>query len=249
MGLFEHRPAVDTHTHTVISGHAFSTLAENVQAARGKGMYGICLTEHGPNTPNGTPEFIPHSQRMLPDVINGIRVYRGVEANIIDYSGKLDIPDKYLALCEFAIASFHDFALVPGSKEQNTAAYLGALRNPYIDILGHPDDPRVPCDFVALAKEAVKQGKLLEFNNNSLTPHRPNSKPSLIEFIRVCKEYSVRVCVASDAHFCTMVGNVTPMLQLLQEMDFPLEQIVNYTAESFDSYLTERNARLTALAK
>ena len=74
MKLFEHVPEVDTHTHTVISGHAFSTLAENTAVAKKKGMYGICLTEHGPNTPNGTPEFIPHSQRMLPDIINGIHV-------------------------------------------------------------------------------------------------------------------------------------------------------------------------------
>ena len=154
-----------------------------------------------------------------------------------------------MALCEFAIASLHDFALKPGSVYQNTDAYLGALRNPYIDILGHPDDPRVPCDFVALAEEAVKLGKLLELNNNSLTPHRPNSKPTLMEFIRVCKKYGVRVCVASDAHYCSMVGNVTPMLELLQEMRFPLELIVNYTADSFTTYLVERNARLVSYRK
>ena len=134
MKSYTHQPAIDTHTHTIISGHGFSTLSENTAAARGKGMYGICLTEHGPCTPSGPPDFIPHSQQMLPDFINGVRVYRGIEANIIDYSGKIDIPAEYLAPCEFVIASFHSFALQPGTKEENTGAYLGALRNPYMMI-------------------------------------------------------------------------------------------------------------------
>lgn len=236
--------AVDTHTHTIISGHAFSTLMENVTAAKEKGLSGICLTEHGPRTPNGPPDFIPHSQRMLPDFINGIRVYRGIEVNIIDYDGKVDLSDHYLSFCEFVIASFHNFAIKIGTKEQNTSAYIGALRNPYVDILGHPDDPAVSCDFVALAKEAVKLGKLLELNNNSLTPHRPNSKPSLVEFIKVCKEYRVRVCVVSDAHFHTMIGNAKPLFALLEEMEFPFELIVNLTTERFNGYLQERKSRL-----
>jgi putative hydrolase len=236
--------AVDTHTHTILSGHAFSTLAENVAAAKERGLYGICVTEHGPLTPNGPPDFIPHSQRMLPDFIDGIRVYLGIEANIIDYGGRVDVPERYLALCEFAIASFHDFALKPGTKEENTAAYLGALRNPFIDILGHADDPAVPCDFEALAKEAARLGKLLELNNNSLTPHRPNSKPSLIEYIKACAKYGVGVCVASDAHFCAMIGNAKPLFQLLVEMKFPLELVVNLTRERFETYLQQRQLRL-----
>jgi putative hydrolase len=236
--------AVDTHTHTILSGHGFSTLSENVAAARKNGLYGICMTEHGPLTPNGPPDFIPHSQRMLPDFIDGIRVYRGIEANIIDYEGKIDVPAAYLSFCEFAIASFHNFALKVGTKEENTSAYIGALRNPYIDILGHPDDPAVPCDFSALAREAVKLGKLLELNNNSLTPHRPNSKPSLVEFIKTCKKYEVRVCVASDAHFYTMIGKATPLFALLEEMEFPFELIVNLTSERFTAYLQERESRL-----
>lgn len=236
--------AVDTHTHTILSGHAFSTLSENVAAAKARGLYGICLTEHGPQTPNGPPEFIPHSQRMLPDFIDGIRIYRGIEANIIDYKGKVDVPARYLSFCDFVIASFHDFALTPGSKEQNTSAYLGALQNPFIDILGHADDPAVPCDFETIAQEAAKLGKLLELNNNSLTPHRPNSKPSLIKFIKACLKYEVSVCIASDAHFHTMIGNTKLLSELLEELEFPPELIVNLNAERFESYLKKRQLRL-----
>ena len=56
-----------------------------------------------------------------------------------------------------------------------------------------------------------------------------------------------RVCVASDAHFHTMVGNVVPLMTLLDELDFPQELIVNLYQERFEAYLQERKARLKGL--
>jgi len=241
-------PEVDTHTHTIISGHAWSTLTENCCAAKARGMKGLCLTEHGPAIEGGAPAFIPHSQRMLPDVIEGIRVYKGIEANILDHSSQMDIDDAHLKLCEFAIASIHSH-MFPKKADQaaNTATYLTILANPYVDMLGHADDPSVPCDFEALVAQAKAHGKLLEFNNNSTTTHRPGSLPSLKRYILCCKEHHQRVCVSSDAHFHTMIGNVSPMMTLLDELEFPPELIVNLTKDRFDAYLAERRARIQAI--
>ena len=50
-------------------------------------------------------------------------------------------------------------------RAANTATYLEILKNPYVDIIGHADDPSVPCDFEAIVQEAQHQGKLLELNN------------------------------------------------------------------------------------
>ena len=85
MQLREMTLEVDTHTHTILSGHAWSTLRENCCAARGRGMKGLCLTEHAPGIEGGAPSFIPHSQRMLPQEVEGIRVYQGIEVNILDH--------------------------------------------------------------------------------------------------------------------------------------------------------------------
>ena len=41
------RIEVDAHTHTVMSGHAWSTLQENCAAAAAKGIRAICMTDHG----------------------------------------------------------------------------------------------------------------------------------------------------------------------------------------------------------
>ncbi len=245
MHLSQMIPEIDTHTHTVLSGHAWSTLSENCFAARARGMKGLCLTEHAPGIEGGAPSFIPHSQRMLPDVIDGIRVYKGIEVNILDHQNHLDISPQYLPLCEFVIASIHSHMFSERAiRDANTTTYLHMLQNPYIDILGHADDPSVPCDFEALVTEAQKQGKLLELNNNSTTTHRPGSLPSLKQYIICCKEHRQRVCVASDAHFHTMVGNMIPLMTLLEELKFPPELIVNLTKERFDAYLRERTARI-----
>jgi len=244
MGDHYLQPLVDTHTHTVLSGHSWSTLQDNISAAVQKNLSGICLTEHGPAIPGGAPGFIPHSQQMLPRVIDGITVYKGVEANIIDYDGKIDIPDKYLPLTEFVIASYHSESLTPSTFSENTKAYIGAIRNPYVDMLGHPDDPRIPCDFEAIILEAKKLRKLMEFNNNSLTPHRPNSRENLVRFVNLCKKNEMPVCVSSDAHFHTMIGNVEPIKNLLYELDFPQELIINRTQKTFEQYLDLRSFRL-----
>ena len=58
----------------------------------------------------------------------------------------------------------------PGTREENTHAYLGAMKNPYVDIIGHPDDGRYPVDFLALVQAAKEYHVLLELNNNSLDP-------------------------------------------------------------------------------
>ncbi|MEL7658026.1 MAG: phosphatase [Bacillota bacterium] len=238
------QPQIDTHTHTIISGHSWSTLQENVSAAKQKKLCGICLTEHGPAIQGGAPEFIPHSQQMLPKKIDGITIYKGIEANIIDYNGKTDIPDQYLQLTEFAIASFHIETLKPAEYSKNTQAYIGAIQNPYIDMLGHADDPRIPCDFEAIILEAKRLHKLLELNNNSLTPHRPNSRESITTFAKLCKKHEMPVCISSDAHFHTMIGNVVPLMKLLYELDFPQELIMNRTQQTFEHYLNLRSIRL-----
>ena len=248
MQLRELAPEGDTHTHTILSGHAWSTLRENCAAAKARGMRGLCLTEHAPAIEGGAPAYIPHSQHMLPEEIDGIRVYKGIEANITGYDGGLDIPEKYLRLCEFAIASIHgDVFPVKQDAAANTEVYLKLLRDPYIDIIGHPDDARVPCDLDALVTEAGRRGKLLEVNNLSATPHRPGSLPVVRAYLRCCKEHRQRICVSSDAHFDTMVGDFSAVLPLLEEVEYPPELIVNLRKETFEAYLREHRERLRAL--
>lgn len=237
---------VDTHTHTVLSGHAWSTLRENAAAAAKKGMAGMVLTEHGYALPGAGPSFLTAAQNMLPPVIEGVRTYYGVESNIINLHGELDVDEKSLLFSEFCIASMHDICVRPGTDDENTGAFLGALRQPSIDILGHIDDRRTPNHFEVVIKEAAHLGKLIEINNNSLLI-RKGSKERVEQIARLCARHDCRVSVASDAHFDEMIGSVAPALALLGTLDFPDELVVNRSQSAFEAYLAERTARLDPL--
>ena len=235
---------MDIHTHAVASGHAYSTVDENLRWAAEQGLQLVALTDHAPAMKDTTCHAYFANLHVLPEMLHGVRLLKGIELNILDFDGTIDMDEAVLQRLDLAIASLHMPCIKPGTKKENTQAFLKVMENPYVDIIGHADDPSVPCDFEAIVQEAQHQGKLLELNNNSTTAHRPGSLPSLKQYILCCKAHSQRVCVASDAHFDTMVGNVAPIMALLDELEFPQQLIVNLRQETFEAYLREREARI-----
>ena len=234
---------VDTHTHTYLSGHAYSTIFENVTVAASKGLRGIVATDHSPAlTDCRWPAAVRYFSNV-PAEFMGIRIYRGVEADIIDYNGNLSVEEKYYKNLEFMIASLHDVVMEAGTKQQNTSAMIGALNHPYIDILGHPGNPFFEVDIEAVVKEAAKLNKLIEINSHSFDV-RKGCEKNCTEFARQCKKHNVRISMASDAHACFNVGDFSNAIRLLEEVEFPQELIVTSTLESFESYLAERKARI-----
>lgn len=232
---------VDTHTHTVLSGHAQSTLLENAHAAAKTGVKGIVLTDHGPSIQSAPPDFTISTYSSFPKTIEGVRIYYGCEANIMDYKGSLDISDYYLKMLDFTIAGLHGFVLSPGSKKENTDAVLGAINNEYIDMISHPDNPSYEIDFEAFIKETGKLGKLVEVNEHSIW-YRKGSRENTIKYLKLCKKYDVRIAVSSDAHISLNIGQCDTAAEILKETDFPSELIANLTKQRFDEYISERNA-------
>lgn len=235
---------VDTHTHTTASGHAYGTLKENAQAAAERGLSGFVVTDHGPQIPGACPVFmISGVLKTVPDEIEGVRMIRGTEANIMDDKGTLDIDEHYLSYTQFAIASMHTLCYPPGTKEQNTNAVLGAIRNPYIDVIGHPGNPKYPIDAEALVLECKRLGKPIEINNHSFAG-RSGSEPNCRSIIRLCKEHGVPVVVSSDAHCTYTVGQFDTALAVLEDEDFPEELVLNASMDRFLGYLDRRQQRL-----
>ena len=159
---------VDTHTHTVLSGHAHSTILENAAAAAKIGLAGLVMTEHGPIFPSAPPEFNVTTYRYLPTHMDGVRLYGGIEANIIDFEGGIDLGEKYLARLQFVIAGLHVPVMASGGLQKDTDTAIAALSNKYVDMISHPDHPAYQLDYEALAKEAARLGKILEINSQSL---------------------------------------------------------------------------------
>lgn len=232
---------VDTHTHTVLSGHAHSTLIENAQAASNRGLYGFVHTDHGPSIPGTSPEFNIGTYPFLPNKIEGVRIYLGIEANIIDCVGNIDISDEYLNLLDFVIAGMHENVLPPAGKKLDTKAAIAALENEHVDVLAHPDNPSYSLDYEAVVKAAAQHGKLLEVNNHSFE-YRKGGISNAQLYLKLCIKHNVRVAVASDAHFATSVGQFDVSLQLLKEIGFPEELVINTTFERFEAYITQRKS-------
>ena len=87
---------LDVHTHTVASGHAYSSLQEMARAAADKGLQVLGITEHGPSIPGTCPLLYFRNMFVVPRRMYGIRLLMGCEVNILDTEGRLDLDDEYL---------------------------------------------------------------------------------------------------------------------------------------------------------
>lgn len=230
---------LDSHSHTIASGHAFSTLHEMAKEAADKGLELLGITEHSLTMPGTCYEYHFQNMRMLPREMYGIQVMHGAEVNIMGFDGRLDMGDSLMASLDVVIASMHTPCITPGTKEQNTAAYLHAMENPYVNIIGHPDDSRYPVDYERLVKGAKEHGVLLELNNTSLHPKgsRKNSEPNDVVMLELCMEYGVPIILGSDAHTQEDIGNLKYTLPLLERLKFPEELIVNRSVEEYKKYI------------
>lgn len=231
--------AIDTHTHSIASGHAYSTLEEMAHAAHKKGLAGFVLTDHSPGMPGGAHLYHFYNLRVLPREIHGALVFRGAEANIINFEGEIDLDEEVMKHLEIVIASFHIPTCPRGTKEEHTNALLGAMNNPYVKILGHPDDDRYPYDIPTVVKAAGETGTLIEMNNTSLSPRgfRIGALENYRKILSECRKQGVMITVASDAHFSTRLGETDYCEPLLEELQFPQELIANTSLEKFLSVM------------
>ena len=226
---------LDLHTHTIVSGHAYSTLQENIQVAKDKGLKYLGTSEHGPAMPGSPHIYYFQNMRVIPREINGVKILRGVEANIIDYKGNIDMIPETLKFIDYAIASLHLPSFTPGTKEENTMAIIETMKNPKVFIIGHPDDDRFPLDMEKIVQAAKKENVLLEVNNSSLNPigFRQNAEDNIIDMLERCMKHKVMIVVNSDAHISNLVGEFGFAKKILTELNFPKELIMNLYPEKF----------------
>lgn len=230
---------VDTHTHTLASGHAYSTIREMAYSAAQKGLKALAVTEHAPAMPGSCHEFYFFNMKVIPRKMCGIELLLGTEANIISLDGNLDLPKEALEKLDIVIASLHLPCCRIGTKNENTAAYLKVLENPMVDIIGHPDDARIPIDLEPVILAAKKNHKLIEINNSSLMENgaRKGAYENQLKILELCKKHQVMVSLGSDAHIEYDVGNHSLSNKVLAETEFPEELIVNRSVELLKEYL------------
>lgn len=230
---------LDSHTHTIASGHAYNTIYEMVHAASQKGLSLLGITEHAMAMPGTCHAYYFMNLKILPRKMCGIEVLFGAEVNVMDYDGRLDMEQPLLEQMDVVIASMHMPCIKPGTREENTRAFLNVMKNPAVNIIGHPDDARFPLDYEALVLGAKEHHVLLELNNSSLHPlgARKDPLPNDVQMLELCRRYKVPVILDSDAHCAEDVGNHSFTDVLLEELAFPEELIVNRSVEEYKKYI------------
>lgn len=230
---------LDLHTHTIASGHAYNTLYEMIRSASEKQVALLGVTEHAPRIPGACHPFYFINFKVVPRKQHGVRLMLGCELNIIDYKGTVDLEPAYLKGLDYAIASIHEPCYPSGTMAENTSAYLGAMKHPSVQIIGHPDDSRFPVDYETLVCAAREHHVLLEVNSSSLHPqcHRVGARENYITMLELCRKHQVSIIIDSDAHCEADVGNHTRAHELLEEISFPQELVVNTSVEKAARYI------------
>lgn len=231
----------DLHTHTIASGHAVNTIEEMVESAKKKGIVLLGITDHAVTMPGTCDEQYFKSLSSRKKDYDGIEVCLGVELNILDYEGNVDMSQEDLKKMDVVIASIHNhIGFEAGTVEQNTNAIIGAIKNPLINIIGHPDDGRVPLDYERIVKVAKEYGTLLEINNNSISSEfRLNAYENEKKMLKLCKEYEVPVVIGSDAHEKKKISKHDKAYELIQETGYDWDMVMNFYPDELKKYLNK----------
>ena len=232
---------LDMHTHTLASGHAYSTIQEMARAGAEKGVKLLGITEHTPGIPGTCDPIYFRNLHVVPRQMYGVDLMLGAEINIVDAKGTLDADEALMKKLDIRIAGIHLLCYEHGTVEENTYGMIQAIRHPYIQIISHPGDGTALLEFEPIVLAAKESGTLLEINNSSLKPTRGklDAKVNNLEILRLCKQYEVPVILGSDAHISFDIANYQYVYELLHETEFPEELIVNRSVDVFKKYLKE----------
>lgn len=193
----------DLHMHTTWSDGTLSIL-DMARAARDRGLKAVVITDHSYSLGIANGLSIERLREQAAEVRavdrelgSDIRVLHGTEMEI-RADGSLDFPDEVLAELDIVIASLHTALGQP--KEQITQRLVGAIRNPHVDIIGHPTGRLLPdragadLDMDAVLAAAAETGSILEINAN---PARLDLRDI---HVRMAVERGVKLAINTDAH-------------------------------------------------
>jgi putative hydrolase len=236
----QYTPKLDVHTHTIVSGHAYSTIQEMAMRASSLGLDILGITEHAPGIPGTCDPIYFRNLNIVPREMYGVKLLLGAELNILDKSGTIDLDEEYYRILDLRIAGIHTLCWQGGTRDENTNGVLNVIRNPWVQIISHPGDGAAELDLRPLVLAAGENKTLLEINNSSLIPARgkAHAYANNLEILRLSRKQGIPVILGSDAHISFSVADYKYLWKLIDETQFPLELIMNYWPDEFLAYIS-----------
>ena len=233
-------PKLDVHTHTIVSGHAYSTIQEMAKEAANQKLQILGITEHAPGIPGTCDPIYFRNLHVVPREMYGVRLLLGAELNILDKDGTLDLDEDYYRILDLRIAGIHALCWDGGTCEENTQGMLNVIRNPWVQIISHPGDGTADLNFEPLVIASGEHKTLLEINNSSLIPSRGKVQAytNNLEILRLSRKHDVPVILGSDAHVSFSIADYKYLWKMIDEANFPKELIMNYWPDEFLAYIS-----------
>jgi DNA polymerase (family X) len=234
----------DLHMHTTYSDGRLSIL-EMANAARQRGRKYIVITDHslsqaqaGGLKPEACLAQQAEVRKVNAEMAGEIIVLHGSEVDI-KADGSLDFADEVLKQLDWVVASPHIGLNHP--RDQYTARLLNAIKNPYVDCIGHPtgrllgrrDPAQVDMDAVIAA--AVQTGTALEINSN---PERLDLD-SL--YVKLAMDKGALLSINTDAHDAWMLDHIEYGVMTARRGWVTPERVINtWSYEKFREWLDKR---------
>ena len=231
----------DLHTHSKFSkfNHGKSTIEENAQEAQSKGFAFYGVSDHGPkHIFYGISKKNLKKSRKIVDELNGkyesMRVYLGVEANLVGKDGKIDVSDDQIKLLDYLVVGYHkgtitnfvQYFFARNTKKQinkNTQAYVNCVNRYNVAFLSHLNT-YIRVNALEVAQACEKRGTCIELN----TRHFNFSEKEMNDMI---EKTNVKFIVSSDAHRANRVGEVEFALEMVEKYNIPHERVVNFNPD------------------
>ncbi|WP_137227141.1 phosphatase [Shewanella sp. MEBiC00475] len=236
---------VDTHAHTIASTHAYSTVHDYFSIAKEKGIKLFAITDHGPDMADAPHFWHFVNMRVLPRIVDGIGMLRGIEANIKNEEGDIDFFGDYLQQLDIVLAGFHEPVFPPSTKELHTRALINCIESGHVDIITHPGNPAYPIDINSVAKAAAKHNVALEINNSSFLTSRKGSLCNCTDIANAVKDAGGLLVMGSDSHVAFSLGEFEKSIEVIEAVDFPIERLLNRSPEALLSFLSTRGHSLS----
>ncbi len=225
----------DYHIHSFHSKDATGSIDAIVQSAIKKGLSEIGLTEHGFLHADGISRAelirikreIHEARKKYGD---RIKIYFGIEANLINHKGDIDLTREEQDQFDYIILGFHKRVrgiknLIPHIKmfgkkhiEKNTMAYITAIQKNKIKILAHLNYA-TNVDVKKLSRVARENNVLIELNGKRVLFSAEEIKELINE--------KVDFIINSDSHSPEEVGRTFRGENIVEKYCIPISRVVN----------------------
>jgi putative hydrolase len=226
-------PVADLHVHTLASGHGIDTIRTLCEFAVKKNLEGIAITDHGPGIMGGPePIYFMSLKRMTQGLDLPIRIFYGVEDDIKNRKGELTLPDYILSDLEIVMTGLHPFTWIADqSSATMVEAVTNALQRGIVQVFTHPVGTYYDIDIEPVIDAAAENSVAMELNATKL-----KQRKIVIDYLEKCAARGTNIVINSDAHLGEEVGEFREAVELLREIDFPEELIINRNRETTSSF-------------